>query len=72
MPKAKLAHARWLNDNTMHVETELGIVNIYLGLHNIAGQKVESVEIIPDKTEHKVLVEDKEYFRVRMIEVEEK
>jgi hypothetical protein len=32
----------------IHVETELGIVNIYLGLHDSEGRKVESIEILAD------------------------
>lgn len=36
------------NTRIIHIETDLGIVNIYLGLHNTFGQRVESVEVIPD------------------------
>jgi hypothetical protein len=64
----RLAHARWISDNTLHVETELGIVNIYVGLSDTGGHKVESVEIIPDKMDHVVKVEGSDYLRVRMIE----
>lgn len=31
----------------VHVETALGIVNVYLGLHDDKGRRVETVEIIP-------------------------
>lgn len=32
----------------LHVETELGIVNIHIGLHDDDGHDVESVELLPD------------------------
>lgn len=32
----------------VHVETSLGIVNIYVGLRDAAGRRVERVEIIPN------------------------
>lgn len=32
----------------LHVETALGIVNIYLGLHDATGRAVERIEITPD------------------------
>lgn len=69
--RSKRAHSTWMKDgNTLHIETELGIVNIHLGLHDMKGRKVESVELLPDKTDHLVLIEEKEaYLRVRMIEV---
>jgi hypothetical protein len=40
------AQARWTSDDTFHVETELGIVNIHLGLHNLEGQRVENIEVL--------------------------
>lgn len=33
----------------IHVETELGIVNIYVGLTDAGGRKVETVEMIPNQ-----------------------
>ncbi len=32
----------------VHVETELGIVNVYVGLTDNAGRRVERVEMIPN------------------------
>lgn len=32
----------------LHIETELGIVNIYCGLTDMKGRRVERVNIIPD------------------------
>ena len=63
------AQATWIHANCLHIETSLGIVNIYTGLHDTEGRKVESVEIMPDKVDHTVKVEDSDYLRVRMIEV---
>ena len=33
----------------LHVETELGIVNIHLKLHDRLGRKVEAVVMLPDR-----------------------
>lgn len=33
----------------LHVETPLGIVNIHVGLRNEAGQRVEAIELIPNR-----------------------
>jgi hypothetical protein len=43
----------------LHVETPLGIVNIYVGLTDTEGRRVERIEIIPNDFagEPKVLVE---------------
>lgn len=32
----------------LHIETNLGIINIQVGLSDAAGRRVESIEIIPD------------------------
>lgn len=36
-------------DNLLHVETPLGIVNIRVGLRNAKGQRVESIELVPNR-----------------------
>lgn len=73
--RTRKAHANWVNDNCFHIETELGIVNIYVGLSDIEGHRVESVEILPDKkpmNPRGVLVDDGKatsgYLRVRLVE----
>lgn len=72
MAKKRLAHAKWLNENCLHIETQLGIVNVYVGLHDLKGRRIESVEIIPDTKEKGApvgaTVEGKKYHRVRIIE----
>lgn len=42
----------------IHVETRLGIVNIWVGLHDNEGRRVETVEMIPNQYagEKKVVV----------------
>ena len=42
----------------LHVETELGIVNIHLGLHDRYGRRVETVVMLPNTHcgERKVMV----------------
>jgi hypothetical protein len=32
----------------IHIETELGIINIYLGLTDVHGRRVEAVQMIPN------------------------
>lgn len=36
------------NDDTLHVETPNGIVNIRAGLTDMRGRSVDSIQIIPD------------------------
>jgi len=44
-------HFATARDKLLHIETEGCIVNIRLGLHNIQGEEVTSVEILPDETD---------------------
>lgn len=43
------------SDNLLHIETNLGIVNIRVGLHDAQGRMVESVELIPDESDGVVI-----------------
>lgn len=46
-----------LNKNLMHVETELGIVNIRTGLRDRRGRRVESIQVLPSGDDpHKKVV----------------
>jgi hypothetical protein len=36
------------NNGTLHIETPLGIVNIRVGLSDLEGHKVDSIEVIPN------------------------
>ena len=36
------------NKNLVHVETDLGVVNIWLHLHDEQGNRVERVSVMPD------------------------
>ena len=36
------------SDNLLHIETDLAIINIRVGLHDVDGNQVEAIEIIPD------------------------
>lgn len=49
----------------LHVETPLGIVNIYLGLTDIKGRRVERVDMLPNNYsgERKVVVYKRCVFR---------
>ena len=33
----------------LHVETDHGIVNVYVGIHDARGRSVTTIEIIPDR-----------------------
>jgi len=35
-------------DNLLHIETDFGIVNIRIGLTDMQGRNVTSIEILPD------------------------
>lgn len=43
-----IRHTASARDPLLHVETELGIVNVRTNLHDSDGRRVESVEIIPN------------------------
>lgn len=36
-------------DDTLHIETDLGIINIHVNLRDRLGRKVENISIIPDR-----------------------
>lgn len=62
------------SDNILHIETELGIINVYVNLHDLEGRLVESVEIYPDNG---VKINDggekeMDYLRVRLIKYKER
>lgn len=56
--------------NLLHVETDLGIVNIRVGLHDANGRRVTSVEIIPDVEAGGSTVELDGYSNNRLTETE--
>lgn len=44
----RISHTSRSRDKTLHIETDLGIVNIRVGLDDSEGHPVESIEVIPD------------------------
>jgi hypothetical protein len=36
-------------NEVLHIETDLGIINIRTGLTDMKGRRVDSIEIIPDR-----------------------
>jgi hypothetical protein len=53
----------------LHVETDLGIVNIYVGLRDVEGRRVERIELLPDDYAGQPKVETDNHIRgVRFIE----
>ena len=38
---------RWMQGNTLHVETPCGIVNIIVGLRDAHGREVDCIQITP-------------------------
>ena len=51
-----ISHTSRARDKILHIETDLGIINIRVGLTNLEGYPVESIEIIPDETYNKAVV----------------
>jgi hypothetical protein len=43
-----IRHTSRSRDPLLHIETDFGIVNIRVGLHDTDGNAVTSIEIIPD------------------------
>jgi hypothetical protein len=52
----------------LHVETDLGIVNIYVGLMDDFGRRVESVELIADDYAGEPKVSVDGYVRSRFVQ----
>jgi hypothetical protein len=51
----------------LHVETDEGIVNIYVGLHDKLGRNVTTVECLPDNYAGEARVRCSPCSRIRMI-----
>ena len=51
----------------LHVETDEGIVNIYVGLHDNQGRSVTTVECLPDDYAGEARVRCSPCCRIRMI-----
>ena len=45
----RISHTSRSKDKLLHIETDLGIINIRVGLTDTDGHRVESVEIIVNK-----------------------
>lgn len=52
----------------LHIETPLGIVNITLGLSDVSGRVVESIEVIPNKYAGELKVKRSGYGNTRLIQ----
>lgn len=52
----------------LHVETPLGIVNIRVGLHDLKGRRVDSIEVIPDRYVGEKKVRRSGYGNTRLIQ----
>ena len=46
-----IIHTSKSKDKMLHIETELGIVNITVGLYDTKGRRVESIEVLPSSLE---------------------
>jgi hypothetical protein len=51
-----ISHTNRSKDKLLHIETDLGIVNIRVGLYDLKGRRVDSIEVIPSSYagEHKI------------------
>lgn len=61
-----------LRDGCLHVETPLGIVNIRVGLSDIHGRRVDSIETIPNAYAGERVVRVRGYRNTRMVELKHK
>lgn len=60
----------WRNTyGPLHVETPLGIVNIYVGLRDATGRRVERIEVIPNNYAGEPKVTRSGYANTRLIEL---
>lgn len=44
----RIRHTSRARDNVLHIETDLGIINITVGLHDSQGRRVEHISVISD------------------------
>jgi hypothetical protein len=58
-----------LNKGLLHVETPLGIVNIRVGLNDLKGRKVDSIEVIPNRYAGEKKVTRRGFANTRLIEL---
>ena len=58
-------------ENILHIETELGIINIRKGLTDLEGNRVISVETIPSNNIGDPIVQLKGYGNTRLVETKE-
>ena len=61
-----IIHTSKSKDKMLHIETELGIVNITVGLYDTKGRRVESIEVLPSSGEKKII--RRSYANTRLIE----
>ena len=50
-----IQHRNTAKDKTLHIETELGIITVRVGLYDTDGNEVESIQISFDKGEGIIL-----------------
>ena len=47
-----IRHTKNSRDPLLHIETDFGVVNIRVGLHDRHGNPVTNVEIVPDRVDY--------------------
>jgi hypothetical protein len=62
----------WHKNDTLHIETELGIVNIRPHLQDMKGRAVTSIEVIPDRYAGEPKVKRSGPANVRLIQLKKK
>ena len=58
-----------LRKNCLHVETPLGIVNIRVGLQDLKGRRVESVEVIAPRLSGELKIVRRGRCNTRLVEL---
>lgn len=64
----RISHYSKSKDKLLHIETDLGIINIRVGLIDNEGRRVESIEIIPNGYAGEPKVTRDGYANTRLIE----
>jgi hypothetical protein len=44
-----VVHNKRSKDDVLHIETEGGIINVHVGLHDDKGRDITAIEILPDQ-----------------------
>jgi hypothetical protein len=67
MAKVRKPTVRWMNGDTLHVETPNGIVNIIVGLTDASGRSVDAIQVTPSNFAGETKVLLRGYANTRLV-----